>query len=75
MDLTGSFLAAWCAALLLVASPLAYLEAGLSQFSSSSALAVWRLIPIARGESAARVARGTHMAVVICRVKCQRWSV
>ncbi|KAK7067046.1 hypothetical protein SK128_015087 [Halocaridina rubra] len=45
----GNFLAAWCIVLLLVAAPLAYLEAGLSQFSSSAALAVWRLVPIARG--------------------------
>ncbi|XP_066988017.1 uncharacterized protein [Macrobrachium rosenbergii] len=45
----GTFLSAWLAVLLIVAAPLAYLEAGLSQFSSSAALAVWRLVPIARG--------------------------
>lgn len=61
----GSFLAAWCAALLLVASPLAYLEAGLSQFSSSSALAVWRLIPIARGVGWSTVVVCFYWAAVV----------
>ncbi|XP_042870409.1 sodium- and chloride-dependent glycine transporter 2-like isoform X3 [Penaeus japonicus] len=61
----GSFLAAWCAVLLLVASPLAYLEAGLSQFSSSSALAVWRLIPIARGVGWSTVVVCFYWAAVV----------
>ncbi|CAL4241096.1 unnamed protein product, partial [Meganyctiphanes norvegica] len=45
----GTFLVAWSVVLLLVAIPLAYLESGLAQFSSSGPLSVWRLVPIARG--------------------------
>ncbi|XP_018018434.1 uncharacterized protein LOC108674959 [Hyalella azteca] len=45
----GSLVPVLVACLLLVAAPLALLEAGLAQFSSCSVLAVWRLLPLARG--------------------------
>ncbi|XP_069955692.1 sodium- and chloride-dependent glycine transporter 2 isoform X3 [Cherax quadricarinatus] len=61
----GSFLAAWCAVLFVIAAPIAYLEACLSQFSSSAALAVWRLIPIARGVGWSTVVVCFYWAVVV----------
>ncbi|XP_071541555.1 uncharacterized protein [Panulirus ornatus] len=61
----GNFLAAWCAVLVIIAAPLAYLEACLSQFSSSAALAVWRLVPIARGVGWSSVVVCFYWAVVV----------
>ncbi|KAF2367061.1 Sodium:neurotransmitter symporter [Trinorchestia longiramus] len=45
----GTFVPVVVLCLLLVGAPLALLEAGLAQFSSCSVIAVWRLLPLARG--------------------------
>ncbi|KAK8395343.1 hypothetical protein O3P69_006192 [Scylla paramamosain] len=61
----GSFLAAWCGAVVVVAAPLALLEASLAQFSSSAAIALWRLIPIARGIGWSTVVVCVYWAAVV----------
>ncbi|KAG0723320.1 Sodium-dependent dopamine transporter [Chionoecetes opilio] len=61
----GSFLAAWCGAVVVVAAPLALLEASLAQFSSSAAIALWRLIPIARGVGWSTVVVCLYWAAVV----------
>ncbi|XP_050734971.1 sodium- and chloride-dependent glycine transporter 2-like isoform X2 [Eriocheir sinensis] len=61
----GNFLAAWCGAVLVVAAPLALLEASLAQFSSSAAIALWRLIPIARGVGWSTVVVCVYWAAVV----------
>ncbi|XP_045119603.1 sodium-dependent serotonin transporter-like isoform X7 [Portunus trituberculatus] len=61
----GSFLAAWCGAVVVVAAPLALLEASLAQFSSSAAIALWRLIPIARGVGWSTIVVCVYWAAVV----------
>ncbi|KAK3867554.1 hypothetical protein Pcinc_027010, partial [Petrolisthes cinctipes] len=61
----GNFLAAWAGVVVLVAAPLSYLEASLAQFSSSAALALWRLVPIARGIGWSTVVVCLYWAVVV----------